>query len=359
VSANDLLFYNSFKMKLSVIMGILQMLTGTVLKGFNAIHTREYLDFMFEVVPMLVFAVSLFGYMILLILTKWTINWDERMGLATDADGNPQECPLQYGGVGQGCQPPSLINTLMEIALKPGYCSEPMFPGQAGLQSFLLSCALIAVPVLLLAKPMCLKWREDAKKKGKRYSALDSHKDDHEEEDDLTGDDHGGGGHGHGPFNFAELMIHQMIETIEFVLGMVSNTASYLRLWALSLAHSELALVFWEKVGRYEKIDDEYMLDIVGGECKIRYPILFLLFAQSRGNSRFSPTTMLPAQIFISGLETGNPIAIFVAYAIWMAVTFAVLLCMDVLECFLHALRLHWVSILTLSTWTAQNSTYS
>ena len=87
-------------------------------------------------------------------------------------------------------------------------------------------------------------------------------------------------------------MIHAGIETIEFVLGGIAHTASYLRLWALSLAHSQLATVFFRMImGKFKTI----------------------------------------------GLWW-----VFPGAYMTIVVTFAVLMLMDTMECLLHALRLHW-----------------
>jgi V-type H+-transporting ATPase subunit a len=315
VTSNELLFFNSFKMKLSVIFGIIQMFSGTCLKGLNAVYFNDKLSLWYEFVPMAVFALSLFGYMVILIFSKWTINWNSRMLSATcldpngagwgssdyvgewvvceagdDSDGTctpwgyactgndltVDKCPLDFGGTGDGCQPPNLITTLINIALNPGVVDEPMYAGQGGIQNILLILAFASVPILLLAKPYFLS-------KQMHHQPIVHHGDEEAGEEDAHDDDHG----------FGEIVIHQAIETIEFVLGMVSNTASYLRLWALSLAHSELATVFWEKA-------------------------------------------------MLSTLNV-NFFAAFIGYGVFAGVTFGVLLMMDVLECFLHALRLHWV----------------
>lgn len=275
-SENELLFFNSFKMKVSVILGITQMVFGILLKGANSIYFRDYSGFVFEFIPQMIFSVSLFVYMVILIIMKWSIDWTTRMSYET--------CPYNFEGPQTGCRPPSLVNTLINIALNPTGVVDPMFDGQLQTQQILLGLAGISVPWMLICKPLYLKFTASKHHEGAASPLIDDEEANH-------GEGHGDHEEDHG---FGEVVIHQAIETIEFVLGMVSNTASYLRLWALSLAHSELALVFWEKA-------------------------------------------------MLTTINMDSFVAIFIGFSIFAGVTFGVILCMDLLECFLHALRLHWV----------------
>jgi len=45
----------------------------------------------------------------------------------------------------------------------------------------------------------------------------------------------------------------------------------------------------------------------------------------------------------LAGDIEGGSYAMIFKYYMFALITFGVLMCMDVMECFLHALRLHWV----------------
>ncbi|KAH9258979.1 hypothetical protein BASA81_002599 [Batrachochytrium salamandrivorans] len=313
LATSEIAFYNSFKMKFAVIFGVLHMLVGLVLKGMNAIHFHKgkkgpNLDLWFECVPQILFMCLLFGYMDFLIIYKWCIPWGD-------------SCDRGEGM----CQPPSIITTMISMALSPGTVKDPMFAGQARLQVFLVLAAVCCVPIMLCVKPYILVKRMNQAHghashahSSEEMPLNDAQSDGGRSTSDLLGggghtsamvapmemvvDEHGGGGgHGEEEHSVGDIVIHQAIETIEFVLGSISNTASYLRLWALSLAHSQLAAVFWER-------------------------------------------TLMP--FLVGGSSAKQIIGTYIGCAVFFAVTFVVLMCMDNLECFLHTLRLHWVEFM-------------
>jgi len=200
--------------------------------------------------------VSIFGYLAFAIVFKWLTNWS-------------------------GSNPPSLLNMLINMFLSPGNVdeNEKLYNGQSTIQLILLLLAVICVPWLLLVKPFALKMKH------KNDKPLEITEDIEEEYMPKE-------------FNFGDEFINRAVGTIEYCLSGISHTASYLRLWALSLAHGQLSEVLWNM-----------LLDLA-----------------------FNIESM-----FI------RTVAIFLIFGAWFGLTICILLFMEGLSAFLHALRLHWV----------------
>jgi len=303
--SNSLMFLNSMKMKTAVILGVIHMTVGVFMSLVNHLYFKDYTKALLEFVPRLIFLLFTFGYMCFMIVYKWTIDW-QMFG------DQPSRQP----------PPPNMIQVTINMFLSPGKmtactghtfnisqsCTEAdyeMFDGQGAIQTWFLYIALVCVPILFVASPYAKFHCGNAAHEVEVHSGRrDSHSsDDGDISTNLVKDIESLSDSpsakkkimsSHEGHSFSDEMIHNAIHTIEYVLGCVSNTASYLRLWALSLAHAQLAEVFWDML-------------------LMEYGILM------------------------------GPITGVVGCAVWLVATILVLCMMDVLECFLHALRLHWV----------------
>ncbi len=179
-ATNKTVFINSVKMKLSIIIGFIHMSLGALIAISNALHFKDKVTLFCSAIPQFIIFFLFLGYLVFLCVYKWLVT-------------------STY---------PSLVNTLIAMYTSPFKITEQMYPGQIYVQSFILATIIFCIPWMLFSKPLYLIIH----KKVKNNEVMD-------------------------------LWISSAIHVVEFGLGLISNTSSYLRLWAVSLAHVQLTSV--------------------------------------------------------------------------------------------------------------------
>lgn len=121
----------------------------------------------------MIFLQSIFGYLVVCILYKWSIDWSSTT-----------------------TQPPSLLNMLISMFLEPGTIAPgaQLYRGQSTVQVILLLLAAVCIPWLLITKPY-LAWKEMHKIQGQGYVGINHGDDGHRNstDDALEGEEEGNG----------------------------------------------------------------------------------------------------------------------------------------------------------------------
>ena len=276
LASNKIDFSNSIKLKLSIILGVAHMSFGILLSCLNHKYFKRMVSIWAEFLPQILFFGSLFGYLAYLIIAKWWLY---------SASNDPTQLARS-----EGCAPSVLIMFIDMFLfsteeIEDGCESYFMGPYQQYSQYALVGIAVVSVPVMLLVKPFVQRREKNKISPELGHEATLSLEMIERIEKEKKS------------FDFGEVMILQGIHTIEFVLGCISHTASYLRLWALSLAHNQLSEVLYD-----------------------------LVLSQGFAIKEWYGSLLL-----------------YGIFAAWAAATVAVLVVMEGLSAFLHTLRLHWV----------------
>merc|ERR1719158_1759607 len=148
ISNNKIVFLNSFKMKISIIIGVLHMMFGVLMSLWNNKYFGKTVSIIHEFLPQMIFLACMFGYMALLMFHKWTAF------SAGGFDGNILTT--------ERCAPSILITFINMVLFKDNEpdspeCEAYMYMGQSGIQHLLVLVAVVCIPWMLLVKPLINK----------------------------------------------------------------------------------------------------------------------------------------------------------------------------------------------------------